>query len=130
MSHLSAQQLHGKRVDFLLAHCIFSDVRHDCNMKYDFALANRKEFYDEVHRPSHFLNFSNEENADSYTVDREDRFNSNKRTTFRMTGHIGFSSSSSLLLLSVCVRPFLIIDCLWSCCYFFLFRYSLLLLLY
>ena len=44
-------------------------------MKYDLVLANPKEFYHEVHRPSHFLNFSNEENPDTYTVDREDRFN-------------------------------------------------------
>ena len=27
-------------------------------MKYDLSLSNPKEFYHEVHRPSHFLNFS------------------------------------------------------------------------
>jgi hypothetical protein len=43
-------------------------------MKCDLVLANRKEFYDEVHRPSHFLNFFNEENPETYTGDREDRF--------------------------------------------------------
>jgi len=44
-------------------------------MKYDLVLSNPKEFYHEVHRPSHFLNFSNEENTDTYTADREDRLN-------------------------------------------------------
>ncbi|KAG7225970.1 hypothetical protein INR49_018571, partial [Caranx melampygus] len=36
----------------------FMGVRHDPNMKYDLQLANPKEFYHEVHRPSHFLNFA------------------------------------------------------------------------
>jgi len=53
----------------------FMGVRHDANMKYDLVLSNPKEFYHEVHRPSHFLNFSNEENTDTYTADREDRLN-------------------------------------------------------
>ncbi|CAM4845294.1 unnamed protein product [Rotaria magnacalcarata] len=38
------------------------DVRHDADMKYDLILSNPKEFYHEIHRPSHFMNFSNEEN--------------------------------------------------------------------
>ena len=42
-------------------------------MKYDLILSNPKEFYHEVHRSSHFLNFSNEENPDTYSADREDR---------------------------------------------------------
>ncbi|CAF4861840.1 unnamed protein product [Rotaria socialis] len=38
------------------------DVRHDVDMKYDLILSDPKEFYHEIHRPSHFMNFSNEEN--------------------------------------------------------------------
>jgi pre-mRNA-processing factor 8 len=52
----------------------FMGVRHDANMKYDLVLSNPKEFYHEIHRASHFLNFSNEENPDTYSADREDRF--------------------------------------------------------
>jgi pre-mRNA-processing factor 8 len=52
----------------------FMGVRHDANMKYDLILSNPKEFYHEVHRPAHFLYFSNEENPDTYSADREDRF--------------------------------------------------------
>ena len=51
----------------------FQGVRHDANMKYDIILANPKEFYHEIHRPSHFLNFASEENSDTYAADREDR---------------------------------------------------------
>ncbi|CAF0798840.1 unnamed protein product [Adineta ricciae] len=51
----------------------FMGVRHDANMKYDIILANPKEFYHEIHRPSHFLNFASEENSDTYAADREDR---------------------------------------------------------
>ena len=36
-------------------------------------LANPKEYYHEVHRQTHFLHFSNEENPDTYAADREDR---------------------------------------------------------
>ena len=43
-------------------------------MKYDLVLSNPKEFYHEIHRPSHFLYFSNEENPDTFAADREDRF--------------------------------------------------------
>ena len=52
----------------------FSGVRHDPNMKYDLQLANPKEFYHEVHRPSHFLNFSAMEDAENVGADREDLF--------------------------------------------------------
>ncbi len=51
----------------------FQGVRHDSNMKYDLVLSNPKEFYHEIHRPAHFLYFSNEENPDTYVADREDR---------------------------------------------------------
>ena len=37
-------------------------------------LANPKEFYHEVHRPSHFLNFSTLEESEMIGTDREDAF--------------------------------------------------------
>ncbi|KAL9701303.1 hypothetical protein quinque_004744 [Culex quinquefasciatus] len=53
----------------------FMGVRHDPNMKYELQLANPKEFYHEVHRPSHFLLFSSlEEGGDGNGADREDLF--------------------------------------------------------
>ena len=38
-------------------------VRHDPNMRYELALSNPKEFYHEVHRPSHFMNFASIEDG-------------------------------------------------------------------
>lgn len=52
----------------------FSGVRHDPNMKYDLQLANPKEFYHEIHRPAHFLNFSSLEDGDGVGADREDAY--------------------------------------------------------
>ena len=50
-------------------------VRHDPNMRYELALSNPKEFYHEVHRPSHFMNFASiEEGSDMVGADREDMF--------------------------------------------------------
>lgn len=49
-------------------------VRHDPNMKYDLQLANPKEFYHEVHRPSHFLNFASLQEGEIYNADREDMY--------------------------------------------------------
>lgn len=51
-------------------------VRHDANMKYDLQLSNPKEFYHEVHRPSHFLNFASLEDGGWTTLmaDREDHY--------------------------------------------------------
>ena len=50
-------------------------VRHDPNMRYELALTNPKEFYHEVHRPSHFMNFASiEEGVDTVGADREDMF--------------------------------------------------------
>lgn len=57
---------------YFTAYVLFSGVRHDVNMKYDLALANPKEFYHEVHRPSHFLNFSALEEGETVGADRED----------------------------------------------------------
>merc|ERR1719379_1268378 len=36
----------------------FMGVRHSSTMRYDLKLANPREFYHQLHRPSHFLNFS------------------------------------------------------------------------
>ncbi|XP_055686190.1 pre-mRNA-processing-splicing factor 8 [Lutzomyia longipalpis] len=53
----------------------FMGVRHDANMKYELQLSNPKEFYHEIHRPSHFLLFSNlEDGTDGIGADREDLF--------------------------------------------------------
>ena len=51
-------------------------VRHYPNMRYELALSNPKEFYHEVHRPSHFMNFASiEEGAEAAGgADREDMF--------------------------------------------------------
>lgn len=49
-------------------------MRHDPNMKYDLQLANPKEFYHEVHRPSHFLNFASLQEGEIYNADREDMY--------------------------------------------------------
>lgn len=53
---------------------IFLGVRHNPNTKYELQLANPKEFYHEVHRPAHFLNFSSLEDGDGVGADREDMF--------------------------------------------------------
>jgi pre-mRNA-processing factor 8 len=48
-------------------------VRHSSAMKFGMTLQNPKEFYHQVHRPNHFLNFSAlEENE--VEADREDMF--------------------------------------------------------
>jgi pre-mRNA-processing factor 8 len=43
-------------------------------MKYELQLANPKEFYHEIHRPAHFLNFSSLEDGDGAGADRDDAF--------------------------------------------------------
>lgn len=58
----------------LIVFVIFLGVRHDPSMKYELQLANPKEFYHEVHRPAHFLNFSSLEDGDGAGADREDAF--------------------------------------------------------
>lgn len=47
-------------------------IRHSPSMRYDLQLANPKEFYHEVHRPSHFLNFSAMDVGDTIVGERED----------------------------------------------------------
>lgn len=59
---------------FLTPSTIIPGVRHDPNMKYDLQLANPKEFYHEVHRPSHFLNFASLQEGEIYNADREDMY--------------------------------------------------------
>lgn len=51
-----------------------SGVRHDPNMKYELQLSNPKEFYHEIHRPSHFLNFSSMDEAELPGTDQEDLY--------------------------------------------------------
>lgn len=64
-----------KRVKlFITFTCSSLGVRHDPNMKYDLQLANPKEFYHEVHRPSHFLNFASLQEGEIYNADREDMY--------------------------------------------------------
>ena len=43
-------------------------------MHYELQLANPKEFYHEVHRPTHFLNFSSIEETEPVNADREDMY--------------------------------------------------------
>jgi len=53
----------------------FIGVKHKASMRYTLQLANPKEFYHEVHRPSHFLQFSKIEEEDGTDgADREDMF--------------------------------------------------------
>ncbi|KAI8804010.1 NUC071 domain-containing protein [Cladochytrium replicatum] len=60
----------------------FMGAKHSANMKYTVTLGAPKEFYHEVHRPSHFLNFSSLEETGLGAVgagvqndgDREDQF--------------------------------------------------------
>ncbi|KAL0026492.1 hypothetical protein WJX77_002478 [Trebouxia sp. C0004] len=52
----------------------FQGVKHSQGMKYGLKLANPKEYYSEVHRPTHFLEFSTLEDVDN-EADREDLFN-------------------------------------------------------
>ena len=49
----------------------FQGVKHSPTMHYSLRLDSPLEFYHEVHRPSHFLNFSNIEDS-HVEADRED----------------------------------------------------------
>jgi pre-mRNA-processing factor 8 len=54
----------------------FMGVKHKPSMRYSLQLSNPKEYYHEIHRPSHFLTFSKIEDGDPNTgADREDNFN-------------------------------------------------------
>ncbi len=63
---------HSASVSGLL--CWYAGVRHSANMHYELQLANPKDFYQEVHRPAHFLNFSALEDIEPVTADREDMY--------------------------------------------------------
>jgi pre-mRNA-processing factor 8 len=53
----------------------FRGVKHSASMRYSLQLGVPKEFYNEYHRPTHFLNFSSLEEADdAVTAEREDPF--------------------------------------------------------
>ncbi|KAM7536150.1 hypothetical protein Aperf_G00000090991 [Anoplocephala perfoliata] len=49
----------------------FMGVRHNPNMKYELQPLKPKKFYHRIHRPSHFLDFTNVEESESYAADRE-----------------------------------------------------------
>ncbi|KUF95884.1 HIV Tat-specific factor 1 [Phytophthora nicotianae] len=50
----------------------FMGVKHNTGMKYDLKLGNPKEFYHEIHRKTHFMNFSAlEATEEETTVDEE-----------------------------------------------------------
>lgn len=54
----------------------FIGIQHTSSMKYSLSLANPKDYYHEIHRPSHFLNFAKtpEETGDTENADKEDFF--------------------------------------------------------
>ena len=43
-------------------------------MHYELQLANPKEFYHELHRPAHFLDFTSLEDNEQTGTEREDMF--------------------------------------------------------
>lgn len=52
----------------------FSGHKHSTGMKYGLRLSNPKEFYNEVHRPNHFLQFVSATGNNDIPVDAEDHF--------------------------------------------------------
>ena len=53
----------------------FIGTEHAHSMKYSLTLSNPKDFYNEIHRPSHFLNFAKaSEEAETENYDREDNY--------------------------------------------------------
>ena len=54
----------------------FIGIQHAHNMKYNLILSNPKPYYHEIHRPSHFLNFSKtQEDTEKEINEREDVYN-------------------------------------------------------
>lgn len=49
-------------------------VKHSASMRYGLRLAPPKEFYHEVHRPTHFLEFSSLEDTGDLGVDLDNQF--------------------------------------------------------
>lgn len=57
----------------ILCHLSLLGVRHSATMHYELQLAKPREFYHEIHRPAHFLNFTAiEEIEPAAAADRED----------------------------------------------------------
>jgi pre-mRNA-processing factor 8 len=52
----------------------FMGVKHSSSMKYGLRLANPREFYHEVHRPTHFNEFAQLEEGGDTGVDMENHF--------------------------------------------------------
>lgn len=54
----------------------FVGMKHSTTMKYEIVRDNPKEFYHQIHRPSHFNNFSDPNGGDEggYDYDYEDAF--------------------------------------------------------
>ncbi|TYH16625.1 hypothetical protein ES288_A05G130800v1 [Gossypium darwinii] len=52
----------------------FMGVKHTVSMKYGVKLGTPREYYNEDHRPTHFLEFSNLEEGETAEGDREDTF--------------------------------------------------------
>mmetsp|Transcript_33282 Transcript_33282/g.109108 ORF Transcript_33282/g.109108 Transcript_33282/m.109108 type:complete len:2380 (-) Transcript_33282:160-7299(-) len=53
----------------------FMGQKHNVTMKYSLCVENPREFYHECHRPAHFLNFTQSEEAGQEGADQEDHFN-------------------------------------------------------
>jgi pre-mRNA-processing factor 8 len=54
----------------------FIGIQHAQNMKYNLILSNPKPYYHEIHRPSHFLNFSKaQDEGEKEVYEREDVYN-------------------------------------------------------
>lgn len=51
----------------------FTGVKFSASMQYSLKVDNPLEFYDSLHRPSHFLNFTNLQTTED-SVDKEDVF--------------------------------------------------------
>ena len=50
-------------------------IQHVNALKYNLVLANPKEYYHEIHRPSHFLNFAKTpEDLENDIIEREDNY--------------------------------------------------------
>jgi len=52
----------------------FMGQKHNMTMKYSLCVENPREYYHESHRPAHFLNFTQQEEAGTEGADHEDHF--------------------------------------------------------
>lgn len=53
----------------------FNGINFSENMKYQLVLDNPKDFYNEIHRTAHFLDFAkNEDEIEIETLDKENPF--------------------------------------------------------